>query len=73
LRFAQRLERLEARAPKPKRRTILVWVDKHGHRTKAADSDPDLPDPNSYQAYLAPYKSENAATREHSTKAEAPR
>ena len=52
----QRLERLEARAPKPKMRTILVWVDEHGNRTKAADSDADLPDPNTYNAYLAPYK-----------------
>ena len=62
MRIAQRLERLEARAPKPKLRTILVWVDEHGNRTKAADSNPDLPDPNSYQAYLAPYKAGSAET-----------
>ena len=43
--------------PKPKRRTILVWVDAEGRRTKAADSDPDLPDPNSYDAYVVSFHS----------------
>ena len=57
--MVQRLERLEARAPKPRLRTILVWIDEHGNRTKAADSDADLPDPNTYNAYLAPYKAES--------------
>lgn len=57
MRLAQRLERLEARMPKPRRRTILVWVDKTGRRTKAADSDPDMPDPNTYDAYVVPFHS----------------
>ena len=55
MRLEQRLERLEARAPKVRRRTILVWIDAKGRRTKAADTDPDLPDPGSYDAYISPY------------------
>ena len=57
MRIAQRIERLEARMPKPRRRTILVWVDENGRRTKAADSDPDLPDLNTYDAYVASFHS----------------
>jgi hypothetical protein len=53
LRF--RLERLEARmAPRCRRRIILVWVGDNGQTTKAADTDPHLPDPHTYDCYLDP-------------------
>ena len=46
-----RIERLEAHTPKLRRRIILAWIDKEGRRTKAADTDPHLPDPGSYDSY----------------------
>lgn len=55
MRMLHRIERLEARAPRQRRRIILVWVDKDGNRTKAADTDPHLPDPSEYDAYVPPY------------------
>ena len=58
MRLEQRLERLEARAPKVRRRTILVWIDDKGRRTKAADTDSNLPDPGSYDAYVSTYRPE---------------
>jgi hypothetical protein len=50
-----RIERLEARAPRPQRRIILVWLHKDGHTTKVADTHGHLPDPAPYNAYLPPY------------------
>jgi len=58
MKLESRLQRLEARAPKIRKRVILVWVDGEGRRTKAADTDPELPDPNQYHAYLTPYASQ---------------
>jgi len=55
LRLTQRLERLEAGVPKTKRRIILAWVDENGRATKAADTDPLLPDTNLYNNYCFPY------------------
>jgi len=60
LRLVRRLGRLEARAPKPRQRVILVWVDKNGRTTKAADSDPSLTDTHLYDKYCFPYGPGNA-------------
>jgi hypothetical protein len=43
-----RIERLEARMPRPKRRIILVWIDGEGRRTVAADTHPHLADSSPY-------------------------
>lgn len=55
MKLESRLQRLEARAPRVRNRVILVWIDPEGRRTKAADTDPELPDLNHYDAYLLPY------------------
>ena len=68
MRLEQRLERLEARAPKVRRRTILVWIDAKGRRTKAADTDPDLPDPGSYDAYISPNGPETVGAKHDASK-----
>ena len=68
MRLAQRLERLEARAPKVRRRTILVWIDRNGQRTKAADTDPDLPDSGSYDAYISRYGPETGVAQDDDSK-----
>ena len=52
MRYAARLDRLEAIKPKEQKRVILVWVDKEGRRTKVADSMPHLPDNNQYDSYM---------------------
>jgi hypothetical protein len=56
MRLLVRIERLEARTPKSRKRIILVWVGKNGQATKAADTDPHLPDARHYDAYLMPYQ-----------------
>ena len=53
MRYAARLERLEAIRPVEPQRVILVWVDREGRRTKVADPMPHLPDGNAYDAYAA--------------------
>jgi hypothetical protein len=42
LRLARRIERLEARVPKGKKRVILVWIGADGKTTKVADTDPHV-------------------------------
>ncbi len=39
-----RIERLEACIPRQRKRVILVWVDREGKQTVAADTDPHLSD-----------------------------
>jgi hypothetical protein len=56
VRLLERIERLEARAPKPLKRVILVWVSPDGSTIKAADTHPDLPDDGEYTSYLTPYR-----------------
>ena len=68
MRLQQRLERLEARAPKVKRRTILVWIDQNGRRTKAADTDPELPEAGTYNAYISPYGPETRVAQDADSK-----
>jgi len=53
MKLESRLQRLEARAPKIRKRVILVWVDGEGRRTKAADTHPNLPDLADYDHVLA--------------------
>jgi len=52
VRYAARLDRLEAIRPVKPKRVILVWIDKEGRRTKVADSMPYLPDDNHYDSYM---------------------
>jgi hypothetical protein len=52
----RRLERLEARVPRSRKRIILVWVGMSGRTTKVADTDPHLPDDRKYDRCLAPYQ-----------------
>jgi hypothetical protein len=56
MRLLARIQRLEARAPKPETRFILVWTDPDGNTTKAADTHPHLPDDREYTRYLTPYQ-----------------
>jgi hypothetical protein len=56
VRLTERIERLEARAPKPLKRVGLVWVSPDGSTTKAADTHPHLPDDREYTSYLSPYR-----------------
>jgi len=53
VRYAARLERLEAIRPVKPKRVILVWVDEKGRRTKVADTMPHLPDDNQYDKYMS--------------------
>ena len=56
MRLLTRIQRLEALAPKPETRFILVWTDPDGNTTKAADTHPHLPDDGTYTHYLTPYQ-----------------
>jgi hypothetical protein len=47
-----RVEALERLIPSGRRRVILVWIDREGRRTKAADTHPHLPDNNFYDEKL---------------------
>ncbi len=58
MKLGSRLQRLEAKAPKIRKRVIVIWIDGEGRRTKAADTGPEFPDLNQYHAYLAPYASQ---------------
>jgi hypothetical protein len=51
----RRIERLEARVPKPLQRVVLLWVSPDGSTIKAADTHPRLPDDGQYLRYLTPY------------------
>ena len=50
MRLTTRIDRLEARVPKGKKRVILVWIGADGKTTKVADTDPHLPDLHHYDA-----------------------
>jgi hypothetical protein len=56
VRLIERIERLEARAPKTLKRVVLVWISPDGSTTKAADTHPHLPDDRQYTRYLTPYQ-----------------
>jgi hypothetical protein len=47
-----RLEALERRVPAAPVRVILVWKDREGRLTKAADTHPHLPDSYPYDQVL---------------------
>jgi hypothetical protein len=55
VRLLERVGRLEARMPKPRKRVILVWISPSGQTIKAADTHPHLPDDGVYTRYLTPY------------------
>jgi len=55
VRLTERIERLEARAPKLLKRVVLVWISPKGHTITAADTHPHLPDDGQYMRYLTPY------------------
>jgi hypothetical protein len=56
MRLTTRIERLEARVPKGRKRVILVWIGAEGKTTKVADTDPHLRDERHYDCYMAPYQ-----------------
>jgi hypothetical protein len=53
LRLTTRIERLEARVPKGKKRVILVWIGADGKTTKVADTNPERPDHRHYDSVLS--------------------
>jgi hypothetical protein len=55
MKMLNRIERLEARVPRPKCRLIFSWVDGKGRKTKVWDSMPHLPDHNHYDRYSPQY------------------
>jgi hypothetical protein len=56
MRLTTRIERLEARVPKGKKRVILVWIGADGKTTKVADTNPECPDHRHYDSVLSGYQ-----------------